>query len=120
MLRTAVGFNPGQSLLSGLRGTQGYGKAMAAASKMNLDADKANKAHMLKQEESDSQQRQQKARQNAQHQQNAIQNQAKASQLAGEKGLMNIQNSHGYAQLRKRKRINQQQTVLNHLASDES
>lgn len=46
-MRKAVGFNPGQSMLAGLRGTPAYGKAMSAASQMNLEAQTANSKQML-------------------------------------------------------------------------
>jgi len=117
-MRNAVGFNPGQSLLKGLRGTSGYGQAMAAASQMNLEADKANKGHQLKQMESDTQQRQAAARNNAQQQQAAIGRKTQANQINHKKRMSDMNNRMGYQQLNKKKGLEKKQTVLNYLARD--
>ena len=117
-MRNAVGFNPGESLLRGLRGTSGYGEAMAAASQMNMEADKANKGHQLKQMESATQQRQAAARNNAQQQQAAMGRKTQENQINHKKRMSDMNNRMGYRQLNKKKGLEKKQTVLNHLARD--
>ena len=80
MSRNAVGFNPGQSLLSGLRGTPSYGKAMAATSQLNLEADTENKKSMLKETQQDNQRDQKKNEINAQTGQNNLKRDAQNKQ----------------------------------------
>ena len=118
MTRNAVGFNPGQSLLKGLRGTSGYGQAMAAASQMNLEADKANKGHQLKQMESENQQTQAIAQNNARKQTAAINRQTQGQQMTHQRQMSDFNTRNSYAQLNKRKGLEKKQTVLNHLAKD--
>lgn len=51
MSRNAVGFNPASSMLSGLRGTPSYGKAMSAASEMALESETANSKQSLEEKQ---------------------------------------------------------------------
>ena len=51
MSRNAVGFNPATSMLSGLRGTPSYGKAMSAASEMALESETANAKQSLEEKQ---------------------------------------------------------------------
>ena len=118
MTTNAIGFRPGASLLRGLKGTSGYGAAMSAASQMDLEADKANKGHQVKQMEAESGQRQAQTRNNAQKQQAAIGRQTQKSQIQHKKNMSDMSTRQGYQQLNKRQGLEKKQAVLSHLAGD--
>lgn len=118
MLRTAVGFNPGRSLLKGLRGTSGYGAAMQSASQLGMDAAKQNAGLQMQGLEAESQKRQKSASNSAQKQMAGMQRAQQSKNIDHKKYMSDMQNRMGYQQLNKRKDMSKKQTVLNQLAQE--
>lgn len=118
MSYNAVGFNPGRSVMRGLAGTSAYGKAMAGAAQMNLEADKANSGFALEQEKVGAEQRQQAAQNSARKQADSLERSTQQMGLASRQRNMRLGNMYDYAKLNKRKKLDKQQTVLGHLLDD--
>jgi pyruvoyl-dependent arginine decarboxylase (PvlArgDC) len=118
MSYNAVGFNPGRSVMRGLAGTSAYGKAMAGAAGLNLEANKANSGFALEQEKVGSEQRQQAAQNSARNQANSQERATQQMGLNSRQKNMRLGNMYDYDQLNKRKTIDKQQTVLGHLLGD--
>lgn len=118
MSYNAVGFNPGRSVMRGLAGTSAYGKAMAGAAQMNLEADKANSGFALEQEKVGSEQRMQAAQTSARKQADSAERATQQLGLGSRQKNMRMGNRYDYAKLNKRKQLDKQQTVLGHLLGD--
>lgn len=118
MSYNAVGFNPGRSVMRGLAGTSAYGKAMAGAAGLDLEASKANSGFALEQEKVGSEQRMQAAQNNARSQSASQERATQQMGMNSRKRNMQIGNMYDYAQLNKRKTLDKQQTVLGHLLGD--
>lgn len=123
MYSNAVGFNPGQSLLGGLR-TRGAaapfakGQAMASAAGLNLEAAKQDQQLGMQDMENQSQQRMANARNQAQKAGNETQERIQRGGLANRSAAFDLGTRFDYAGLQKRKQMQWQQALLNNFARE--
>ena len=117
----AVGFNPSSRLLSGLSpkpnvGAYAKGKAMQAASGLEMDREAQNQKMGVQQMQQDSQQRQQQNQTSAQRGANESRERMQGAELDSRRSVFDVGNQFNYATLQRRNQINLQQSVLNGLA----
>lgn len=123
MYSNAVGFNPGQSVLGGLR-TRGAaapfakGQAMAAAAGLNMEAAKQNQQLGMQDMENQSQQRLASARNQAQRAGNESQERIQRGSLANKSAAFDLGTRFDYAGLQKRRDLQWQQALLNNFARE--
>ena len=92
MISNAMGFKPAANLLKGMRGSSGYGEAMAAASNLNLEATEANTKKGLEERGLQNQRDQQKNKLNAQGRESCMQFNASNTKSSIEKGTAQTKN----------------------------
>lgn len=116
-MRNAVGFNAGQSMLSGLRGTPNYGKAMAAASQMNLEAQTANSKQNVEDKQAENQRENKESGIKAQNlsQNNQRNQKMKSAQINQGKSL--AQNKSGGIHMNRKDSMDTKNTIVNGLLS---
>lgn len=123
MYQQAVGFNPGQRLLSGLNtkgnaGAFAKGQAMQAASGLNMDREQQNQQFGVQQMQQESQQRQQQSGNRAQQAQNSIQERMQQGEQANRRSVFDMGMRYDYAGLQKQRQLRLQQALLNQVARD--
>lgn len=120
---SAVGFNPGRSVLSGLR-AQGaaspYAKGigMQAAAGLNMDREKQNQQLGVQQMQADSQHRMAQARNQADRATNESRERTQQAGLDHKKSLFDLGMSYDYAGLQKRNQMRWQQALFNSAVSE--
>jgi 3'-phosphoadenosine 5'-phosphosulfate (PAPS) 3'-phosphatase len=103
MSRNAVGFNPASSMLSGLRGTPSYGKAMSAASELALETQTANAKQSLEDKTQENQRQDKKAGIYAQNANQGMQRQGKHKQHQMKQATDNSQATAGQLAINRKK-----------------
>jgi hypothetical protein len=119
----AVGFNPGQGILGGLRqkgptAQLGKGLAMQNAAGANMEREKQNQQLGVQQMQADSQDRLAQARNQAEQDSNAARERTQRSGLESRYGASQIGLGYDYAGLQKRNSLRWQQALLGNLTGD--
>lgn len=117
-MRTAVGFSPQQSLLSGLRakGTAGQaakGQAMAAAANAEMGREQQNQQFGVQQMQQESQLRQQDAANKQRATGNRLQEGLQQDALGSRKKVFDMGLGYDYARLRKQQKMAWKQAAFN-------
>jgi len=123
MYANAVGSNPGNSVLSGLRGKGdagafAKGQGMAAAAGLNLEAANQNQQLGMQQMQDESGLRQKESQNKAQRAENDSQARMMKGALDNRRSAFDTNMAFDYAGLRKRQNLQIQQALLNGVMRD--
>ena len=119
----AVGFNPGQGVLSGLRAKgaaapYAKGLAMQSAAGLNAEREKQNQQLGVQQMQADSQARIATARNRAERAGNDSRERVQQASLGNRKSVFDLGMRYDYAGLQKRNQLRWQQALFDTAVSD--
>jgi hypothetical protein len=123
MYEQAVGFSPSTRLLGGLThkgdvGAYAKGQAMASASGLEMDRQQKNQQLGVQAMQQESQQRQQQSQNHAARAGNETQSRIAQGDLANRQQVFNTGMNYDYAALQKRRNLDLQQLLVNHVARE--